>query len=91
MSSSRTTQVLWSLGIFGAQSYKQPFRATGTHVENTDTMAPSALPAEHSFSLALMDKTPEKKTNFGAVVTNLDLDNISGVHASFGHGALDGC
>jgi hypothetical protein len=91
MSSSRTTQVLWSLGIFGAQSYKQPIQLTATPIEDTNTMATSALAPAHSFSLTLMEKTPEKKTNFGAVVTDIDLDNISGAHSSFKLIALGSC
>jgi hypothetical protein len=54
-------------------------------------MAPSVLPSEHNFSLKHMEQTPEKKTNFGAVVTNIDLDNISGAHACFEYGAPETC
>ncbi|EON96408.1 putative alpha-ketoglutarate dependent xanthine dioxygenase protein [Phaeoacremonium minimum UCRPA7] len=40
-------------------------------------MSPSTLLPEPSFTLTPMDKTPKEKHNFGAVITDLDLSDIS--------------
>ncbi|KAI1764360.1 Clavaminate synthase-like protein [Hypoxylon sp. FL1150] len=40
-------------------------------------MAPSATAPEATFTVTPMSKSPEKKHNFGATVTGLDLNNIS--------------
>lgn len=41
-------------------------------------MSPAALSPEPTFAIQKMEKTPKEKHDFGAVVTGLDLDNISG-------------
>ena len=42
-------------------------------------MAPGILAPEPSFTLNEMDKTAREKHDFGAVIEDLDLNNISGV------------
>jgi xanthine dioxygenase len=41
-------------------------------------MSPSANLPEPSFSVTPIAKTPKDKTNFGAVLEGLDLNDISG-------------
>lgn len=43
-------------------------------------MSPGVLTTEEpGFSVSLMDEPADKKLNFGAVITGLDLQNISGL------------
>lgn len=41
-------------------------------------MSPSVLKPEPGFTVVPMKKTGEDKTNFGAVIADLDLNDISG-------------
>lgn len=41
-------------------------------------MSPAALSPEPTFAIHRMEKTLKEKHDFGAVITGLDLDNISG-------------
>jgi hypothetical protein len=41
-------------------------------------MSPAMVYDEPSFTLAPIQKTPEQKYNYGAVITDLDLNDISG-------------
>lgn len=41
-------------------------------------MAPGILAPEPTFTVTPMTKTPKEKHNFGAVIEDLDLENISG-------------
>lgn len=43
-------------------------------------MAPGILAPEPSFTLNEMDKSVKEKHDFGAVIEDLDLNNISGVY-----------
>jgi hypothetical protein len=43
------------------------------------TMAPDILPSEPTFTINEMQKSAKEKHNFGAVIEDLDLDNISGM------------
>ena len=45
-------------------------------------MAPGILAPEPSFTLNEMDKTAREKHDFGAVIEDLDLNNISGMYNS---------
>ena len=42
-------------------------------------MSPSVLKPEPGFTLVPMKTPADKKTNFGAVITDIDLDDISGM------------
>lgn len=41
-------------------------------------MSPSTLAAEASFTITPMTKSPKEKHDFGAIVTDLDLNDITG-------------
>lgn len=41
-------------------------------------MSPSAMAPEVTFTVTPMNKSPKEKHNFGAIVTDLDLNDISG-------------
>jgi len=43
-------------------------------------MAPGILPPEPTFTVKEMEKTAKEKHDFGAVIDDLNLDNISGKH-----------
>ena len=43
-------------------------------------MAPGILAPEPTFMVKEMEKTAKEKHNFGAVIDDLDLNNISGKH-----------
>jgi len=45
-------------------------------------MAPGILAPEPTFAVKEMDKTAKEKHNFGAVIDDLDLENISGKHTA---------
>ena len=46
-------------------------------------MSPGVLAAKPTFVVAPMEKTMKEKHNFGAVITDLDLNNISGRFAKY--------
>jgi len=45
-------------------------------------MAPGVLAPEPTFTVKEMEKTVKEKHNFGAVIDDLNLDNISGKHTA---------
>lgn len=49
------------------------------------SMSPSKISEAPGFSITEMNKTPKEKHNFGAIVTGIDLDNISGRFLSVPH------
>jgi hypothetical protein len=53
-------------------------------------MSPSKLLSEPSFTLTPIEKSSFEKSNYGAVITGLDLDSITGtVPLSLGIGRVD--
>ena len=56
------------------------FKASRTKTlrQTPTAMAPGVLAPEPTFTVNVMNKSATKKYNFGAVIDDLDLENISG-------------
>jgi hypothetical protein len=54
------------------------FQASQTANFLLPTMSPGKLLSEPTFTLTPVEKSPEEKYNYGAVITGLDLNDIDG-------------